>query len=146
MLNNCNFIGRLGNDPETAFLPDGKQVTKLSIACGEKWKDKSGTMQEKTEWVRVVSFGKLAEIISKYLVKGSLIYISGKMSTTKYTDKNGVEKYSTEIIANEMKMLDGKNSSPQDKVENTQGSNQQAHTTITDDGGLIEDDIPFNQA
>jgi single-strand DNA-binding protein len=145
MLNNCNFIGRLGNDPETAFLPDGKQVTKLSIACGEKWKDKSGTMQEKTEWVRVVSFGKLAEIISKYLVKGSLIYISGKMSTTKYTDKNGVEKYSTEIIANEMKMLDGKPSDASNNATAQNNSTAQKVATVQNDSiDLGEDDIPFS--
>ena len=139
MLNNCNFIGRLGNDPETTFTASGSAVTKLSIACGEKWKDKSGNAQEHTEWVRGSAFGKLAEIMGEYLKKGSLVYISGKQRTTKYTDKNGVEKYSTEIIINEMKMLDSKNSNDGQSSNVTPQVTQVSNEPDFDD----EDGIPF---
>ena len=142
MLNNCNFIGRLGNDPETAFTPNGSQVTKISIACGEKWKDKNtGQMQEHTEWVRGSAFGKLAEIMAQYLKKGSLVYISGKIRTNKYTDKNGVEKYSTEIIINEMKMLDSRGDNPQASAP--QSSNQPQVTQVDNGMDNFDQDVPF---
>ena len=122
-LNKCQFIGRLGSDPETAFLPSGGQVCNLSIAVSEKWKDKNtGQPQEKTEWVRVAAFQRLAEIMGEYLKKGSLVYIEGKMVTRKWQDKSGQDKYSTEINANNMIMLDTKNSNAQ----NNQNQNQQA--------------------
>ena len=110
-LNSCTFIGRLGKDVEMRFLPSGKAVASFSIACGESWKDQQGQKQERTEWVNITAFDKLAEIIGEYLAKGSKVYIQGKMKTEKYTDNNGVEKYSTKIIAQNMQMLDSK---PQD--------------------------------
>ena len=83
MLNQCNFIGRLGNDPEVRYMPDGKAAANISIGCSEKWKDKqTGEQKERTEWVRGSAFGKLAEIMGEYLRKGSLVYISGKMQTS----------------------------------------------------------------
>lgn len=110
-LNKCMFIGRLGNDPEVRYMPNGNAVASFSIACGEKWKDQQGQVQERTEWVNCTAFGKLAEIVGEYLRKGSKVFIEGKMKTEKYTDNNGVEKYSTKIIVNNMQMLDSK---PQD--------------------------------
>ena len=109
MLNQCNFIGRLGNDPEVRYMPDGKVAANISIGCSEKWKDKqTGEQKERTEWVRGSAFGKLAEIMGEYLRKGSLVYISGKMQTRKWQDQSGQDRYSTEIVIGEMKMLGGK--------------------------------------
>lgn len=102
MLNQCNFIGRLGQDPDSKFTQSGTQVVNVSLACSEKYKG-----EETTEWVRVVSFGKLAEIMAQYLTKGSLVFISGKMQTRSWEDQSGVKKYTTEIIARDMKMLGG---------------------------------------
>ena len=109
MLNSCNFIGRLGNDPEIKYLPSGGAVASISIACSEKWRDKeTGQQKEKTEWIRCSAFGKLAEIMGEYLRKGALVYVSGKMQTRKYQDQSGQDRYSTEIVVSEMKMLGGK--------------------------------------
>lgn len=109
MLNQCNFIGRLGNDPEVRYMTDGKAACNISIGCSEKWKDKAtGEQKERTEWVRCSAFGKLAEIMGEYLRKGSLIYVSGKMQTRKWQDQSGQDKYSTEINISEMKMLGSK--------------------------------------
>ena len=107
-LNQCNFIGRLGKDPETRYLPNGDAVTNISIAVGESWKDKQGQKQERTEWVRVVAFRKLGEIMGQYLQKGSKVFVSGKFKTRKWTDNGNIERYSTEIVADNMQMLDGK--------------------------------------
>jgi len=111
MLNKVQIIGRLGNDPETRYAQSGSAVTSISVATSEKWKDKDGQQQERTEWHRVTFFGKLAEIAAEYLKKGSLVYVEGPLRTEKYTDKEGVEKYSTTIIGNEMKMLSSRGDS-----------------------------------
>lgn len=108
MLNKVQIIGNLGNDPEVRYAQSGSAIATISVATTEKWKDKDGNSQERTEWHRVKFFGKLAEIVEKYLSKGSKVYVEGSLRTEKYTDKEGVEKYTTDIIANEMKMLDGK--------------------------------------
>jgi single-strand DNA-binding protein len=131
-------IGNVTRDPEARSLPDGSAVVNLSVACNEKYKDKSGVAQELTEYINIVFFGKLADVASKYVQKGNLIYIEGKIKTDKYTDKNGVEKYSTKIVASQMQMLGGK------KYESK---------TVNDDvarfdklaGGIanMEDDVPF---
>ena len=105
-LNQCNFIGRLGADPEIRYMPNGDMVANLTIAVSEKWTDKnSGAQREETEWVRIVAFRKLAEIIGQYLKKGAPVFIRGKMNTRKWTDNNGIERYTTEIIAEQMQML-----------------------------------------
>lgn len=104
-LNKVLLIGNLGRDPEIRYLPSGDAVASLNIATTETWKDKNGEKQEKTEWHRVSMFGRLAEIAGEYLKKGSQVYIEGRIETRKYTDKDGVEKYATEIKASEMKML-----------------------------------------
>lgn len=106
-LNQCNFIGRLGADPETNYLPSGKAVCNFRIAVGSSWKNESGEKQEKTEWVPISVFGKLAEICGEYLTKGSQVYISGRFQTREY-EKEGVKRYTTSIIAENMQMLGGK--------------------------------------
>ena len=105
-LNHCNFIGNLGRDPELRFTPSGDAICNFSIACGWKTKDKEGT-----EWVRCTAFGKLAEVCGQYLKKGSQIYISGRLTTRKWKNKEGVDQYSTEINVDQMQMLGGKSES-----------------------------------
>jgi single-strand DNA-binding protein len=104
-VNKVILIGNLGRDPETRYTTGGDAVTNLNLATTETWKDKSGEKQEKTEWHRVVLFGRQAEIAGEYLKKGRQVYIEGRLQTRKYTDKDGVEKYSTEIVADRMQLL-----------------------------------------
>jgi single-strand DNA-binding protein len=104
-VNKVILIGNLGRDPETRYMPDGGAVTNVSIATTETWKDKNGEKQEKTEWHRVAFFGKLAEIAGEYLKKGSQVYVEGRLQTRKWQDKDGQDKYTTEIIADRMQML-----------------------------------------
>jgi len=106
-INKVILVGNLGNDPETRYSQSGAAITTISVATSESWKDKDGNPQERTEWHRVKFFGRLAEIAGEYLKKGRQVYIEGSLRTEKYTDKAGVEKYSTDIIANEMQMLGG---------------------------------------
>lgn len=106
-INKVILVGNLGNDPEVRYAQSGSAITTLSVATSESWKDKDGNQQERTEWHRVKAFGRLAEIMGEYLKKGRQVYIEGSLRTEKYTDKNGVEKYSTDIIADEMQMLGG---------------------------------------
>lgn len=140
-LNQCAFIGRLGKDVEMRYMPDGKAVASFSIAVGSQWKSKDGDKQESTEWVNISAFGKLAEIVGEYLAKGSQVYVSGKMKTDKYTDKAGVDKYSTKIIADNIQMLGG-------KKENEQAGAPQvakAEFKAPAGGGFedMDDNIPF---
>lgn len=108
-INKVILIGNLGNDPDTRMTPQGSAVTNLSVATDESYKDKqTGQMVPKTEWHRVVMFNRLAEIAKDYLKKGSKVYIEGKLQTRKWQDQNGQDRYSTEIVANEMQMLDSK--------------------------------------
>lgn len=108
-LNQCNFIGRLGRDPEMRTFPSGDQVANVTLAVGSKWKDRnSGEAKESTEWVRLVFHGKSAEIAGQYLRKGSQIFVTGEMQTRKWTDQAGVEKYSTEVRVNNFQMLGAK--------------------------------------
>ena|SRR5689334_18128647 len=107
-VNKVILIGNLGRDPETRYLPSGDAVTNVSIATSEKWKDKSGESQEHTEWHRVAFFGKLAEIAGEYLKKGSSVYVEGRIRTRKWQDKDGADKYSTEVVADRMQMLGGR--------------------------------------
>ncbi len=106
-VNKVILLGNLGRDPETRYTTDGGAVTNLNIATSEQWKDKSGEKQERTEWHRVVLFGRTAEIAGEYLKKGRSVYIEGRLQTRKYTDKDGVEKYSTEIVADRMQLIGG---------------------------------------
>ena len=106
-INKVILVGTLGKDPEVRYSQSGGAITSVSLATNEKWKDKNGEMQERTEWHRVKFFGRLAEIAGEYLKKGGQCYVEGKLRTEKYTDKQGVERYSTDIIADEMMLLGG---------------------------------------
>ena len=107
-VNRATLIGRLGKDPEMRYAPNGDAIANITLATSETWKDKSGEKQEHTEWHRISMFGRLAEIVGEYLKKGSLIYVEGRIQTRKWQDKDGQDRYTTEIIANEMKMLGSK--------------------------------------
>lgn len=135
-VNKALIIGHLGKDPEQRSMPSGKAVTNITVATSEAWKDKqSGEQKEVTEWHRVVAFDRLAEIMGQYLKKGSKVYIEGRLQTRKY-EKDGQTHYSTEIVASEMQMLDGKTDGG--KAEGKQEIQQQSQP---DDG--FSDDIPF---
>ena len=137
-INKVTIVGNLGQDPETKALPSGSYVTNISVPTSESWKDKqTGQQQERTEWHRIVFFNRLAEIASQYLKKGSQVYIEGRLQTRKWQDKNGQDRYSTEIIANEMQMLGGRSGeSPQQSVAAPQAVPQQQNA-------IDDDDIPF---
>jgi single-strand DNA-binding protein len=109
-VNKVILIGRLGKDPETRYMPNGEAVTNATLATSENWKDKSGVKQEKTEWHNLTFYRKLAEIAGEYLKKGSMIYVEGKLQTRKWQDKEGKDRYTTDIIVNDMTMLGGKSS------------------------------------
>ena len=153
-VNKVIIVGNCGQDPETRFLPSGGAVTNLSIATSESWKDKtSGEPQERTEWHRVVFFNRLAEIAGEYVKKGSKLYVEGSLRTRKWQGQDGQDRYTTEIVASEMQMLDsrggpggydspqgstGQGSAP--KSSNQQAPNQQAPQQQS---GPFDDDIPF---
>ena len=120
-LNQCTFIGRLGKDPETRYLANGDAATNFSIAVGESWKDKQGQKQERTEWVNVSCFGRIAEICGEYLRKGSKVMVSGKMKTDKWQDQSGNDRYTTKIMLRDMNMLDSR-----PEGQGQQASQQQA--------------------
>lgn len=135
-LNKVQLIGNLGSDPETKYLPSGDAVTNISLATTETWKDKtSGEKKEATEWHRVVFFRGLAEVAGNYLKKGSQVYIEGRIKTRKWQDKDGQDRYSTEIHADEMKMLGGKQ----------EGQGKVGGTPAKKPASLYEtdDDFPF---
>lgn len=134
MLNKCEFIGNVGKPPEVRQA-GGQPVCNFSIACNEKWKDKSGQMQERTEWVRVNAWGKTAEICGQYLEKGRQVYVSGRMQTREYTDKDGTKKYSTEIVADKVLFLGKKQDGGGGGGYN---DNSQQHGGAPDDS-----DLPF---
>jgi single-strand DNA-binding protein len=108
MINKVILIGRLGKDPEVKYSQDGSAITNFSIATDESWKDKAGEKVQKTEWHKIVTYKKLAEICANYLVKGKLVFIEGKIQTRSWEDKEGVKRYTTEIVASNMQMLEGK--------------------------------------
>jgi single-strand DNA-binding protein len=140
-LNKVMLIGSLGRDPEIRYMPNGDAACNLSVATSESWKDKSGEKQERTEWHRISMFGKLAEIAGQYLAKGSSVYLEGKLQTRKWTDKDGVDKYTTEIIADRMQMLGGKEQRHGQQQEQRQESQQSRQQRPTADS--FDDDIPF---
>lgn len=105
MINKAILLGRLGKDPEIRYMTDGSPVTTFSMATDEQWKDKNGEKVQKTEWHKIVTFRKLAEVCGQYLTKGQLVYVEGKIQTRSWEDKEGAKRYSTEIVADQMKML-----------------------------------------
>jgi single-strand DNA-binding protein len=147
-VNKAIIIGNLGNDPDMRYTASGAAVANISIATAESWRDKeSGEQQERTEWHRVVAFGRLAEIIGEYLRKGSQVYIEGRIQTRKWQDKEGQDRYTTEIVANELQMLGGKGggsanyeSAPQSQ-QNSPAPQQAAPAPAPADD--FDDDIPF---
>ncbi len=155
-INKVTLIGNIGHDPEVRYMPNGNAVTTVSIATTEGWKDKqTGERQERTEWHRVVFFGRLCEIAGEYLRKGSKVYIAGGLRTRKWQDKNGQERYTTEIVANEMLMLDSRGGSPTDDfskpqqshaMDEGQSQSQGAPEKATEAATVsdsFDDDIPF---
>ncbi len=141
-VNKVILVGNLGQKPEMRYTQTNTAVATLSIATSESWKDKeSGEQREKTEWHRVVFFGKLAEIAEQYLDKGSQVYVEGKLQTRKWQDKDGNDKYTTEILGNEMNMLGGRqSSSDSDAYDQSQPTSQ---TAQSQDSQISEEDIPF---
>lgn len=140
-VNKAILVGHLGRDPETRHMPNGDAVCTVSVATSETWKDKAtGEKKEATEWHRVLFFGRLAEIADQYLRKGSAIYVEGSLRTRKWTDKSGVERYTTEIRADTMKMLGGKGD---DESHHPEQKNQPKAANPKSDNGFAEDDIPF---
>lgn len=150
-VNKVILVGNVGQDPETRHMPNGNAVTNLSLATSETWKDKTtGQPQEKTQWHRVVFFNKLAEIVSEYVRKGSKLYIEGSLRTRSW-EQDGITRYATEIVANEMQMLDSRGGSDQqDNTANRQHQNQQsrAKPQSAQSGPAnfdnFDSDIPFN--
>src|SRR5687768_15795211 len=144
-VNKVILIGNLGKDPETRYMPNGDAVTNITLATTETWKDKGGEKQEKTEWHRVTLYRKLAEIAGEYLKKGRPVYIEGRLETRKWTDKAGVERYSTDIIASELKMLSGKPSGEQQekKFEGGAAVGGTSSKRPPNEFDGMDDDIPF---
>lgn len=146
-LNKVMLIGNVGRDPEVRYLPAGDAVANLPLATTDKWKDKDGNQQERTEWHRISFFGRQAEIAGEYLKKGSQIYVEGSLTTRKWTDKDGNERYTTEIRADRMQMLGGRGQNSDGEAAPTQPQPQpqpqrQAHRRQPDFADF-EDDIPF---
>jgi single-strand DNA-binding protein len=162
-INKVILVGNLGADPETRYTANGGAITNIRLATSEAWKDKqTGENQERTEWHRVVLFGKLGEIAGEYLKKGRQVYIEGSLRTNKYTDKEGIERYSTDIVANEMQMLgggaggaggggsggEGGGGYSRERGERApsrapQGASRPASAPAAPSDGFEDDDIPF---
>lgn len=143
-INKVILVGYLGNDPDTKYTAAGTAITTISVATSEQWTDKqSGAKQERTEWHRIKFFGRLAEIAGEYLRKGSQVYVEGRLQTDKFTDKEGVERYSTSIIANEMQMLGGGQRSGErsEPVQRQERPAQAQQRDLVD--GFDDEDIPF---
>jgi single-strand DNA-binding protein len=146
-INKVIIVGNLGNDPETRYMPSGSAVTNLTVATNESWKDKAtGEQKDRTEWHKVAMFNRLAEIAAEYLRKGSQVYIEGKLRTRKWQDKNGQDRWTTEIVADEMQMLGGRGgagggggSAPMSSGQDS-GQPSAPPQTGPDD---FDDDIPF---
>ena len=154
-INKVILIGNLGKDPEIRYVPNGGAVANLNIATSESWKDKAtGEKQERTEWHRVVFFGKLAEIASEYLKKGAQIYVEGRLQTRKWQDKSGQDRYTTEIVGSELQMLGGRGGPgggegpPADLSYDSPASGPSGRSTPSSapapgGGEDFDDDIPF---
>src|SRR4051812_23472098 len=153
-VNKVIVVGNLGRDPETRYMPDGAAITNVSVATSFQWTDKaSGEKKEETEWHRVVFRGKLAEIAGEYLKKGSQVYVEGRLRTRKWQDKDGQDRYSTEIMATEMKMLGSRSGAgepreaqPEPRAAEPRASEPRAAPPAKKPAGKfddLEDDIPF---
>ncbi len=154
MLNQAQIIGHLGRDPEIRYLPSGEAVANFSVATTEKWKDKAtGELKEATEWHRITTFGRQAEICGEYLRMGSQVFVQGKITTKKYTDKDGIERYSTEIRASDVRFVGGRKDgegqghgrAPQQRQAAPQRQQRPSAQQQHQGGGFddMDDDIPF---
>ncbi len=156
-VNKAILVGNLGKDPEVRYMPGGEAIANITLATTDTWKDKSGVKQEKTEWHRVAFFGRQAEVVGEYLKKGSQIYVEGRIQTRKWQDKEGQDRYTTEIVADRMQMLGGKSSGSSnfEVVEESQSAPQRptparaapaAESSGSGQGRSFDnfdDDIPF---
>lgn len=149
-INKVILVGHLGQDPEIKYMPSGGAVANASVATSDQWKDKqSGEMKDRTEWHRVVFFNRLAEIVGEYLKKGSQVYIEGRLQTRKWQDKNGQDRYTTEIVASEMQMLGGRGQGGDQQQGGYGGGQQspQAQRAPAQQAPMpaddFDDDIPF---
>jgi single-strand DNA-binding protein len=152
-VNKVILVGNLGADPDTRYMPSGKAVTNIRVATSESWKDRTtGDMQERTEWHSIVMYDKLGEIAAEYLRKGSQVYIEGKIRTRKWQDKEGKDRYTTEIIADQMQMLGSRGGGASSEPREPRSTSRQApaedrSTAPVDEagggGGEFDDDIPF---
>ena len=149
-VNKAIIIGRLGQDPEVRYMPNGNAVANFTVATSESWKDQQGQKQDRVEWHKITIYGKLAEIAGKYLHKGSNIYLEGRIQTREWTDQQGIKRYTTEIICNEMQMLDSKQqqSQQQQPQQPAQTRQQQAQNNYAQMQSApppmdFDDDIPF---
>lgn len=145
-VNKAIILGTLGQDPDIRYTAGGAAVANISIATNEQWKDKeSGEMQERTEWHRVVFFGRLAEIVGEYLRKGSQVYVEGRIQTRKWQDKEGKDRYTTEIVASEMQMLGSKSGGTTASFDQTPQQQQSAPAASSEhkSNDDFDDDIPF---
>ena len=145
-VNKVILIGNLGRDPEVRYMPSGDAMVNISLATTENWRDKNGEKQEKTEWHRVVMFGKVAEIAGEYLKKGSPAYFEGRLQTRKWTDKEGQDRYTTEIVADRMQMLGSRSGgSARAMPDDEAAASSRPASTPQQGGGIddLEDDIPF---
>ena len=138
MVNKVMLVGRLGKDPEVRYTPDGTMVATFTMATNEQWRDKNGEKVEKTEWHRIVTYRRLAEICGSYLSKGSLVYIEGRLQTRSWEDKDGNKRSTTEIVAQNMQMLDSKG---KDSGENPKASGGRPFSPASEMPG--DDDVPF---
>jgi single-strand DNA-binding protein len=134
-VNKVILVGNLGADPESRFTPTNAQVVNFSIATSESWKDSNGEQQEKTEWHRIVMWRALAETAAKYLKKGSKVYIEGKLQTRSWDDQSGQKRYTTEVVAHSMEMLDSRRDDSQDS--------QEQYEPAVSGGNSPDEDLPF---
>ncbi|HYA21408.1 MAG TPA: single-stranded DNA-binding protein [Burkholderiales bacterium] len=144
-VNKVIIIGNLGRDPDVRYMPDGGAIANISVATTDTWKDKSGEKQERTEWHRVAFFGKLAEIAGEYLKKGSQVYVEGSLRTRKWQDKEGQERYTTEIVADRMQMLGSRAGGSEPMSREVSSKEPAASGSAAKSGAIedLEDDIPF---
>jgi single-strand DNA-binding protein len=154
-VNKVILMGNLGRDPEVRFMPNGDAVCNFSIATTDSWKDKAGERQEKTEWHNIVMYRRLAEIAGEYLKKGRPVYLEGRLQTRKWQTKEGQDRYTTEVIADSMQMLGGRDGAPaqesqpsskpeaRDEFDQTPSRNNQSGSSNSSSFDEFEDDIPF---
>jgi single-strand DNA-binding protein len=143
-INKVILVGHLGRDPEVRYTANGNAMANLSLATTEQWKDKTtGERQDKTEWHRIVMFSRLAEIAGEYLKKGSQVYIEGKLQTRKWQDKDGQDRYTTEIVANEMQMLGGRGDTGSSGFSRQSSAEPATESAGGAGGDDFDDDIPF---